>query len=81
MDVLEGRQLEGDALVHHSAGQPVQLGPGDFEQRYASVCRDLQDVAEPTIAFSTFGQVGGANGDFHLHRLQHGIAPYHPFRT
>ena len=60
--VLVRRQLQRDALVHRPAGQPVQLDPGDLEQRGAAVGGQLEDVAQPVVPFRPLGNVRGLTG-------------------
>jgi hypothetical protein len=79
MQIVEGSQVQGHALMHRSAGQPVQLGPGHLEQGRAAIGRQLQNVAKPIVAFGSFGHVAGLDRNVGLHRLQHRVAAHNPF--
>jgi hypothetical protein len=78
--VVECRQLQRDALVKGTTGQPIKLGTGHFQQCGAAARGELSDVAESVIAFGAFRDVRGSDRDLGLHRLQHSIAACHPFR-
>ena len=57
--VLVAGQLQRHALVHGSAGEPVEFGAGGLQQRDRMLGRVAEDLIEPVVALGPFGHVGG----------------------
>ncbi len=76
--VLIGVELGGDALVHCTTGQLVELDATDLEQADVLLSRKLEDLADALFALSAFGDVQRMDRHRRAQQLDDRVAACHP---
>ena len=69
--------LQGQALVHRAAGQPVQFGPARLDHRDPHVGGEPDHLVEPRVGAVPGAGVERGGGDAGAQRLQHRVAAGH----